>query len=85
MAKTTYSANGKSILRRATGKSNPRSSISGRFVSGSSARGTRVQPPTDSDLVGSVRLTTPQQVARFGKLKQRVDAELQQRGMRESA
>lgn len=69
----------------ASGKTVNRSASSGRFTSGSSARGARVQPPTDSDLVGSVRLTTPQQVARLGRLKQRVDAELQRRGMRDSA
>ena len=76
MAKTTS--------RNVAGKGTSRGASTGRY-SGSIARGTRVAPVTDTDLVGAVRLTSPQQVDRLGKLKQRVDAEMKHRGMRDSA
>lgn len=76
-SKTTRSVTGSASTGRST--------TTGRFVSGSFARGTKMPPVTDVDVVGAVRLTTPQQVDRLGKLKQRIDAEMKHRGMRDSA
>ena len=84
--RVTGGTGGSKTTRPLTGSGGTsRSTSTGRYVSGSFARGTKVSPVTDVDVVGAVRLTTRQQVDRLGKLKQRIDAEMKNRGMRDSA